>query len=77
MFFSEKATSIQASLLLYQKYALNTDLIRWYIQFQVVKVCKKSIQIYWIKCLRSSIVYLKGWDSLIVWCYVWDNMPVD
>lgn len=30
-----------------------------------------------MECLRSSTVYLKGWDSLRAWCYVSDNTPVD
>lgn len=53
------------------KHAVDTDLIRLYILFQIVKVHENGLyfQILWKKWLGFYIVYLKGWNSPTIWCF--------
>lgn len=59
-------------------YAVDTDLIRLYILFQVVKIHENTLyfQTLWNKWLGFYTVYLKGWNSLTVCFFLWDNAPV-
>lgn len=54
-----------------REHVVDTDLIRLYILFQIVKVHENILyfQILWKKWLRFYTAYLKGWNSLALWCF--------